>query len=292
VSEENDWNQFAELVSRPLRDLVDCAMGYDHSHSFEPLPGSIADQERSRDVDYADEWGPTPAREAHQLAVVCRVAADDHLQSLARLIADPPAVYSTSVVARSASESAARAWWLLDPALTVEERIARGMTERVFSLTEVARLVDDDADVANGHLERRQAIVETARRRGMQVKSSKGRAPFIGEPRPSSTKLANDLHGGNENLGQFFYRLLSAVDHATTYALMQGVMTPPKARLAGSGDVLGQLVVRPELVRHIVSGTCNAYCNAFERQLETYGWDFGPWNAVKRQAFETLIGLQ
>lgn len=66
------------------------------------------------------------------------IAVTDHAASLARLITDPnlAGCLAVEAVARSAVETAARSWWLLEPRLTARERVARFFADELFSAYE------------------------------------------------------------------------------------------------------------------------------------------------------------
>jgi hypothetical protein len=78
--------------------------------------------------------------DAHLLARLRLVVVEDYLQAMARIVRAPDSLYPLYPLARSGAETAARAWWLLDPALTPRARAERGLAERIYSLDQIRQL--------------------------------------------------------------------------------------------------------------------------------------------------------
>ena len=72
-----------------------------------------------------------------------------HLDALSVLFeSDPPPAYAIGLVARSVVEVGARAWWIVEPDVTAEVRVARGFVEKLASLRDVDRTsIDTDGRV-------------------------------------------------------------------------------------------------------------------------------------------------
>jgi len=83
-------------------------------------------------------WGDEPAHTALSLANLKRVVAQDHLGSLNKLLLPPITLFGPMVAARASVESSALAYWLLDPALTLRERVSRALGDRMKSASEEA----------------------------------------------------------------------------------------------------------------------------------------------------------
>lgn len=88
-----------------------------------------------------EPWGDEPVRQAHNLASLLLLGADDCVNSTCRLLAsEPTPIYSHIVLARATLEHAGRAWWLLDPEIGIQRRIARGVNDRIHGLSQQSSL--------------------------------------------------------------------------------------------------------------------------------------------------------
>lgn len=128
-----------------LRGLLDenfrFVEAYRLQMTSEALPHSVAWTELSNDEHGpAGAWPRVVVKTAYSVAELYLLAAMDHLGSLAVLIMPPTPLFGWAVAARSSIEASARAWWLLDPALSVRQRVARSITERLYSVLERDKL--------------------------------------------------------------------------------------------------------------------------------------------------------
>jgi hypothetical protein len=113
-----------ERVARFLHNAARVEGGYtEPDPTWAGSPGSRADRDR--------QW-IEPGVPADK---TLRAAVTDHAASLGRLITDPDLTGCLAVeaVARSAVETAARSWWLVEPGLTARERVARFLADQLFS---------------------------------------------------------------------------------------------------------------------------------------------------------------
>jgi hypothetical protein len=84
-----------------------------------------------------------PARFAHQVANAYLLCAGDFVCGM-QYVTTPRAnlVFSSAALARSACEFANRAWWLADPDISVEQRIARGIAVMKNTVDEEAAVLE------------------------------------------------------------------------------------------------------------------------------------------------------
>src|SRR5919106_3884162 len=118
-------------------------------------------------------WDDEPVAAAHNLAQLLLFGASDCARALVRLFTpETTPVYAHTVLARASLELASRAWWLLEPTIGVRLRVARGINERLFSLSEQARLPIEDADRERAR-ERRAGLLDEAERLGFRKNRSR-----------------------------------------------------------------------------------------------------------------------
>lgn len=146
------------------------------------------------------EAGGSLATDTLSCAAMVLGGAHDHVIGLENLLAAQSSTYAPHTVARALLEGAARAWWLLDPAIDGRERACRGFTERLASLHEAAKI----ERVATGGIgqattARIHHVADLARHHGLQVlNDDRGRPAAVGAPRLSATVLVARLLGGRD----------------------------------------------------------------------------------------------
>ena len=102
------------VLCTTLRGFANCAESYQRLHHYLPAPGSVA----AREI----EAGGSLATDTLSSAAMVLGGAHDHVIGLENLLAAQSSVYAPHTVARAVLEGAARAWWLLDPAIDGRER--------------------------------------------------------------------------------------------------------------------------------------------------------------------------
>jgi hypothetical protein len=166
-----------------LEGSVTCARELRRLSNYLPVEGSQAASELEEGAELADEWAPNPLDQALMIASVHLAAADDCMNALGVLLAKD-VVYSPFVIVRSVLETAARGWHILDPDIGMRERVARGMTERLYGLSEIGRMGKQFAERAR--TDRVPKIIESAERQGFTpIPPRKKWEPYaIDSPRP------------------------------------------------------------------------------------------------------------
>ena len=139
--------------------------------NYLPEPGSQAATEIRAAEELADEWSQNPLKQVLDIAALQLAAAEDYLTALSLLLSQDVA-FSPFVMSRAALEAAARAWHLLDPEIDARERVARGMTERLHGLAEVAHLGERFRERAEA--ERVPKILACSERHGFSVLARRG----------------------------------------------------------------------------------------------------------------------
>lgn len=195
--------------------------------------------------------------------------AENQIWSIGTLLMDVRAhVYAPVVVGRAALEACGRAAHLAEPGLGARRRVARGMTERLHSLTSSLRVKALES-VQSRLQERRSIILEEAARQGFRKLPRRGRPPELEEERPGNEAVVRRLFG-DSTLGATLYAAWSAVSHSTLYGLTSSMTPTGDETAAGmTGSAVGIGSDQAEAICHAV---LLGYVSALRRQEEVLGW--------------------
>jgi len=228
-------------------------------------------------------WGQRPVGSAHDWAQVLLVSAEDQFRMMCRIVVGEPSLYGPQSLARSALEMSGRAYWLTEPGIGVERRVARYETE-LYNASELRRLTGDAATATRIE----KTITETADTFGLRlIRGKEHKHTHAIEKRPSGNQvfktLLQDVEG--YGLGHTMYSYLSAVDHGTIYGLLTAVdrdgpiddlrptMRPLRMSATHTNQLLGVATV--------------GYGYAAQRHAELLGWGDDAW----RKTFENSVRL-
>jgi hypothetical protein len=223
-------------------------------YNLEPEGGSIAARQLAEQTAFAGDWANQPVQDALSTADIRLLAAADFLESIARLILDPPQPFGPAPVARAAMECSSRAWWLFDPQANAKERILRGMIDRFVSVGEVSRVgieaIDEQVQEA------KRLTEEGAAAQGWEVRwTRRGGLQSIAEvDTPSAMGLLREQMG---DPGPTIYRWLSAVSHGTLYGLANVTEEVGKADKEGTSYI--QPVARPGTIATWAGGAALSF---------------------------------
>lgn len=200
-----------------------------------------------------------------RLAVV-----EDHLCGIANLIKEGGRVFPQYAVARSAAETAALAWWFLDPALPAIRRARRGFQDRRASLLDQRGLPVPGLDV--------QA---EARRREVEAQASRAGVGSHRDDRfPRPTPLLEQMWRlpDHPKLGEVLYGLLSGFGHGSLYALTSMMGDEIEGGRNGRLSVrqLGTNAQQEALMLMMAS---TPYMKAAQRLVDVAGWQAEGWMA-------------
>lgn len=193
-------------------------------------PGSMAERERSHQGPRPTEfcWRPRSLQTTYAVVHLHLLADVEHARSIARLLTMPPPgpePLGAPLLARSAVEIASRAWWLADPRISTQQRVARYLADELFSAYEAETLAADWG-LANGVMGLAPTvgkIKDQCRQLGLPADSNKRRPTVAGERRPTSTDLVGRFLADTlyPEPSRAVYRLYSAMGHGTHYGLLQ-----------------------------------------------------------------------
>lgn len=230
----------------------------------------------------ASPWGDDPVQQAHHLGQLLLLSSDDSTRAACQLLSEGEApVFAHIVLARSSLEHAGRAWWLLDPGLTIRQRIVRGFNERLNSLSEQIMLAPE-RDARRKARDRIRGILDEGQRIGFRkLPAERGRPTSLDEKRPSSTQLMGRLLeiGGDETLGKLVYSYFSAVTHGTAFGLTQSVdrdtaIAPPELGLPQTA-----LFTSSQAVCTVLTGLILGSGRALKARNDLFAWESTEWSS-------------
>lgn len=280
------------VLRTTLHGFANCAESYQRLYHYLPEPGS----EAAREVEALE----SPAEETLSFAAVLLAGAQDHLLGLECLLAAESSVYAPYTVARALLESSARAWWLLDPNIDARERLTRTLTERLASLYEGAKLVratarggrqaESSRDLSKIDA-RIDHVVAVARRNDLPViEDKRGRPVAVGAERLGATVIVAKLLAGQDGdmvFGEVAFRSWSGRGaHSMFWGLTAGL--EHQLDPAGQHELIANLRMTLGNVEELVAIAAMAFGEAFNREVELYGWDRRNWDAYVRQALADL----
>lgn len=225
-----------------------------------------ADLATGRSPEYP--WNEIEILTLHSIAGLKMTVARDHLHSMARLLHPPVSQFGPVTMARGALECCSRCYWLLDPTLSIHQRLSRAWAEQLQSAVEmnqtVRRMVPDLEDLATEAKVNEQAEV-------MEI----GPLTKI----PSATSLAGDLLRPltlSDEGGEGIYKYWSALAHGTIYATLQ------RFREAGEPDSELSVRLEPHLeistIEQLVLTIMRSHTSTVDRVMAYCGIQSSEWH--------------
>lgn len=268
-----------------LRSLLEQAAGtaatYLDAPVWEPASGSGgATEVANAQVGPSGPWGESPVRTAYVLTHALMDAALAHLRGLALLYVDSPPPMAPTTIARSVMESAATAWWIMQPGIGVKLRVARATSERLRSAREAAKAIGNipptvnPADYSETEAHVRQYALD------LGLTAVPGDPRIDGQVRPSSTDLISSLFETetelNRNESLLVYSVYSGVAHGLLYGIMQ-FLRPVEI----NGEIRLVWQTDPHITDAVVSYTLAVVIAAMNGVLAVMGWDATDWEKWK-----------
>lgn len=284
---EAEADPFYELIG-PARDSLTAMVVASRQRREEagllPAADSPAMGELARESELAGEWGDDPLKQAHVLGSLLITHAEDCAAAMCRdLVSDPVPTWASGVLARSAIESASRAYRVFEVGIGDRARVARAMTERIYSINEQLKMLEGSEEAQRTSLEERVRRISSAGE--AHAFELVGKPVALDEVRPKGTQVVSDCAGalGDAGLGASIFKYYSAVTHATAYALNQNV-TLVVDNLAGS---LGEVAVYPEDVELPLGMTSLVLGVALEAEGQLFGWPVDAVNEARDRRART-----
>ncbi len=266
-------------LARFLQNAAQVEAGYtEQDRTWAGSPGSPADRDRQWTEGGVRADKTTRAIDTtYAAARLGLIAVTDHAASLARLItdADLTSCLAVEAVARSAVETAARSWWLVEPGLTARERTARFLVDQLFSAyqaEDMAHRMKWPTGVI-GISPESDKIKAKCNELGLKHDANRSAPTVDGQKRQRATWLVAALMRDTIYSASYplVYALTSATTHGTHFALMRAYFD--------SGDKLGgEPILERRLDHRQIEPVCGVVLEAFAAtlrrvvQLAGWGW--------------------
>jgi hypothetical protein len=189
--------------------------------------------------------------DAYHTGLIIWPTVEDHARGLVGSV-ERRLPHSAVTLARGLAESAARCWYLIEPAAEPGERIRRMLNDRLYANFEHRVMIASNLDIREGEAEIMRSTVDKyrpsidarvseletvrddmakeAKLWHLEVtpeKFNKYRAPYVGTPRPTAQSLIGQVLQA-EAYGAGFHRSSSAVAHASLHGIT--LMLEPRIR--------------------------------------------------------------
>jgi hypothetical protein len=180
-----------------LRHMLDgtvrFATNYDSGPpAWQGTPGSVVAGELAEAPTISLAW-ETAVRTVLSGLRLQLFTVSRHLKSISNLLATEMPPFGPAILARSALETAARAWWLVDSQIEMRRRVARGLTDRLYSADYAAALAREYG-VGDSYFSEPPSRVEGICSDLSLRITGRERNRYVGtEARQTSTKLCADL---------------------------------------------------------------------------------------------------
>jgi hypothetical protein len=286
----------SDLCEKGSLALLDASMDLGDRWGSLPDAGSSAMAELAAEPEYegAEPWGDEPVRQAHNMASLLLVGADDSARSACTLLSqERTPVYAHMVLARSTLELAGRAWLLVDNGIGIRLRIARGFNDRLYGLGQQDFLPLEGADKRRA-LERRTAVFAEGERLGFRKVRDRRNGPSLEEKRPTATQLVRRLlaDGKDPQLGGAVYALFSAVAHGTTFGMSKSITLDAPETPTTPGVTWGAVYTSSRDVCSVLTAMILGIGTAFRARNVLFGWHADEWDHayvdIIRRAKESL----
>lgn len=258
-------------------------------------PGCLAELDRAAESEYSGFPFDHPMTEVTLQPLHYLGSAEDHLTALAGVLRTPGTILASMTVLRTVLVGAAYARYLADPAVDTRERFRRGMNVQLETLTERMRMVGRHESTWHADNKTRRKIVGAARQAGWSATAPSVDAAWPREwfilPKPlGEGKLIDALlsdAGDGRNLGQFFYRLMSAVTHAQQHGLLALI---DRQSAVSRGDGISAVSVKMDLptLQLLAIAAVGGLTMTMDALVSYYGWSPAVWQVKGSPVFHDL----
>lgn len=219
-------------------------------------------------------WGDDVLRTPYAAASLLMTGVLDNLGSIRQLIDDPMPAIGPAVIARSAMEIGATAWWLMEPGIGARRRACRQLVLSLISArraAQVAQELRDDEARREGLAKEDRVLAQIRDLAIVQPTGDRYKPVIEGERFPEATDLTARMlepcYPGLEGT-RSFYRSCSAVLHGQLYGLMN-FMTPV---IQDDGSILLSWQLRGSVLYGAVEVVLLSFREPFKRINQHMGW--------------------
>jgi hypothetical protein len=262
---------------------------------WQPAPDSEASAElASRQIRQDGlPWSEDVLRTPYALASLLMTGVLDNLGSIRQLISDPMPAIGPTVIARSAMEIGATAWWLMQPGIGARRRTCRQLALSLVSArraAQVAQELRDDQSREEGLAQEDRVLAQIASLAISPPEGPRYRPVIEGESFPEATEItAAMLEPCYPALTgtRSFYRSYSAVLHGQLYGLMN-FMTPA---IQADGSILLSWQLRGSVLYGSVEVALLSFREPFKRINQHMGWgrlEYDLWHARAARALNIV----
>lgn len=274
---------------------------HSHRHGVIPAEGSPGEAELAEEDRLATEHFENPVRYAQLAPGAALLVAIDHVRALAAVLQPPTGIAVIPTHLRIILDTTARAWWMFDPDIDVDERHRRAVNERLHNLRhgiKVDRAMGNEdtpraanlADVIAHAKVLGLDVVESTTYRCSKCGAEKRRkveTPYIAPARPDGLSLVAAMAGPDAGPTTALYHLASGSLHGAPYAVLAQLETVGTDK---DGLLMAQArgATLLELVTY-VGVALNALMAAVNRRLDYMGhadklwldWKLHVWRTVR-----------
>ncbi len=260
-----------------LEELLEESSRLLTSLGTEPVPGSVAANERLEWRDGDD------VATAHNLGLFLLESGGDHAFALARALRPPQYLAIASwTCARAALESAAYGLWVMDPSITLRDRVARGFACRHESYLQFSRAAAASGD-ADG-VAKIADIIDSLEARACELgysrlHNTKRKRIGVGVRYPGATDCIRDQLDM-----EYEYRLFSGVAHSLPSSVMQVCFRP----VAGV-ELAVEKHLPPEYAAYLLRRTTHALVMVINARLVLYGHNIGDFAPAVARAYSRML---
>lgn len=252
----------------------------------QPNPGSLADKEIRA--------SPRP----ESIITACSIATQlieysgEHLTTFVKTLTEPIEPLAAWTCVRSMLESCALSAWMTDPTIDHQERVARTFAHRYEGLEQQLRF-GRVASVQPTELDALEQRIDEVEKNAIalgypRIQNFKGKRMGIGQRMPGATEIIK-LMLDEEKM----YRLLSAIAHGHSWAIMQLGFKPvnPAAGAATIGGIGVKCLEKQVLVKgmaYLGLGGAKAFVRPLWYLWTYMGWDRVPLTVLLDNVFDQL----
>lgn len=282
-----EWRlPWADLCEKTVRTAMELRV----HHKVQEQPGSQVRFEYSQSKLASDDRSEATLQ-TWSGPLIANAMCEEGLMAMSAILrTDWHQAVSLSVLARSIAEWAGRSHWIAT-AKTPSQRLARGLTEYIFSLWEGLQTMKAIQDDENPDKEL-QSVIQQRRARlqqekdeaegfGFKVlpdKANKG-SFYVEEKRPSPAQLFEDLFsealGGQQ--GRLLWKHFSSLTHGSPLAHGSMYSRTSVPEELGFEHLVAAPAERPMDVERPVAVALLAFFYSYLEVARSFGWDSGYW---------------